>query len=264
MIEQENKDIKRLLVDSDVLKRKKAIGDLLSTRPDMHTAIIASKLKTTKVLVKSDIKALMEEGHPGAVQRYDNNFYRVQKKNEIEKTLKEHPFTDQVALARYMDMKLSDFRAEIGEIKKDSDNVEKQSKEIVVRRNAIKVFMQEHPELSLAEAAVELEISLDQIALDQEHFDDPRYTDLQRKVKIESMLASIAKDIKECQRQFELCVDVDPRSGTRWKEEGRKYKALYSDLAMLLPKQGINVNLSINRSQNERDAIRKAAQLTNS
>ena len=258
-----NEDIKKLLIDSEVVKRRKAIGDLLSAHPDMHSAVIASKLNISKVLIKSDIEALVKEGHPGAVQRKENNLYRVQKKNEIEKTLKEHPYTDQIELARYMDMKLSDFRAQIDEIKQESQDIEKATKEIVTRRNAIKVFMQDNPDLSLAEAALELDISLDQIAMDQEHFDDPKYIDLQRKVKIESMLASIARDIKECQRQFELCVDIDPRAGTRWKEEGRKYKSLYSELAVLLPKKGIDVSLSINRSQNERDAIRRAAQLTN-
>ena len=262
MTEYTDDDINMMLVDSEVVKRRKAIGDLLMVNPDMHSAVIAARLGMNKVLVKPDIEALTKEGHSGALKRQENNFYRVQRKNEIEKTLKEHPFTDQIALAKHMEMKLSDFRAEVDEIKKESENLEKENKEIVERRHAIKTLMQDNPDLSLAEAAISLNVTLDQIILDQEHFDDPRYIDLQRKVKIESMLASIARDIKECQRQFELCVDIDPRAGTRWKEEGRKYKALYADLAMLLPKQGINVNLSINRTQNERDAIRKAARLT--
>lgn len=255
-------ELSRLLTDSDIINRRKAIGEMLIESPDIHTIVMAEKLDIEKSLIKNDIEALFEQGHKGAIARMDNNLYRVQQKNEIEKTLKAYPFTDQRALAKTMKMKYSDLKKDIKKIRKDISEYDTKTKDLLNRRNLITQIMSEHPGKSLAEVSTELGIPLDLIAKDQESFDDPKYISLQNKYRIDAMLASISDDMDACETQFQLCVAIDPRSGSRWKEEKRKYKSLFIELSKMLPKQGFDVNVNINRSTDQRDAIRKAAKLT--
>jgi len=256
------KNLAMLLTDSNLLKRRKRIGDLITQVPDMHTEVISKKLNIGKSLITSDIEALLKEGHLGATKRKENNLYRVRKKNEIEKTLRAYPFTDQPALAKKMNVKYSELRKTIKTIKNKVEKYDQKMADLLDRRDQVTEYLCKNPEKTLANAALFLNISIDQLSSDQENFDDPRYVSLQNKYKIESMLSSIVQDMDACEEQFQLCVAIDPRSGSRWKEEKRKYKTLFIELARLFPKKGMDVNVSINRSPDERDAIRKAAELT--
>jgi len=251
-------------------KRRQKIVEALLEYPEIRITVLAETLSINKATIYRDFVYFENTGeeayikwHEYAKERGTRSFLR---QNRIRLFHRKHPYIPPKGIAEALEL---DFEL----VLKDLDHIrytEKDKKEkdktiinrttpVIVRQKKIMEYCEEHPDASYKDIAKHLGCTTPIVGRLIKDIRKDFNAEIRDKYAV--LITTRIKDLQEridfCDIQLHLCVDRDPRTGSRWMEESRKLIDMINRLLDLYPKMQVVQQNNVIINSEQKDAVDK-------